>query len=363
MLQTQFLSAGASGFYGPTGFGGYDLAAIKALQNALIKAGKGNGITANGVMDGYTAAAVYEIIRDQGGTFASALAQIAGSSSVASGITSAFKALQSMDSTLQGVPLISLSIPSLLRDADKVGWVVSMAPTVCRVYPSSCSTVNNIANTIQNALNTFFSKLSEAAPTLLKVIGILVPGSTTTAPTPTPTTAPTPTPTTPISPKAAMMAQMALIRPQYMTLSPQASPTAPSATPGATPGAMPGATPGIAKAKYPPGSIARLNVKRKVWSIYVPIGAKTGLGLFDVDGSCLYGDCGLGADEPPPGTTKGGEEPTPTDPGSGQPLPQDPKQEGIPLYKKPLFWIAVAGGAVAVGGGSYWLIHRRKRSA
>jgi hypothetical protein len=126
----------------------------------------------------------------------------------------------------------------------------------------------------------------------------------------------------------------------------------------------PAAAPSAAKAKYPSGSIARFNVKRKVWSIYVPISAKTtGLGIFDMDGSCLYGDCGLGADEPPPGTTKGGEEPAPTDPGSGQALPQDPKKEGIPLYKKPLFWVAVAGGVAVVGGGGYWIMRRRKKAA
>jgi hypothetical protein len=123
--------------------------------------------------------------------------------------------------------------------------------------------------------------------------------------------------------------------------------------------------PPIAKPKYPPGSIARFNVDRKVWSIYVPVGSTVaGLGIFDLNNHCLYGDCGLGQDdteEPPPsGTTKGGEELEPKDPVTGRPLPQGGQERTKrPLYKKPLFWVVIVGGVAVVGTGGYFLLRRK----
>lgn len=269
MLQTQFLGAGASGFYGPMSGLGYSPADITALQNALIKAGK-TSVKANGVMDGRTAAAVYEIFRDKGGLFASALASIA-SASVASTILDAFKALQSMDATLHKVPGVSLDIPSLLRDTKYVQQIVSVVQGACSISSSipGCSAALPVANTLQNALSTFNSKLSDAAPTLLKVIGILVPGSTPGAAS-----------TTTVKPLLINILPTSLLRPQAMQMSPP-SPT----------------VPGHAAAALPAGAI------------FKELESKTGQ---------------------------------------------------LPFYKKPLFWVAVAGGVAVVGGGSYFLLRKRR---
>jgi len=338
MLQTQFLGAGASGFYGPMSGLGYSPADITALQNALIKAGK-TSVKATGVMDGQTAAAMYEIIRDKGGAVGAAFATIAGSSSVASGIQSAFSALQSKDSTLQSVPGVSLSIPSLLRDASKVSMVVSVAPSIaCAVSNSLCSRVTSIAGTIQNALNTFFSKLSDAAPTLLKVIGILVPGSTSGA---------APTTTTVKSPLLSILAT-SVIRPQAMQVSPS-----PTATTGPATTAIPAGSIYAPSSKFP-GKF-RVAIPRAA-------GGLGGLGVMSdgMFGECMFGDCGLGAaaaftevapvTAPPAGATQVTEKEL------------EAKTGQTPFYKKPLFWVAVAGGVVVIGGGGYWLVRRRKKA-
>ncbi len=133
------------------------------------------------------------------------------------------------------------------------------------------------------------------------------------------------------------------------------SPTPTIPNPG-MPGAPPMSEPPAAALKYPQGSIARFNLTRRVWSIYVPGGGQVaGFGVATTSRQCLYGDCGLGADvvDPPPpsGTVKVGEEaiqPANT-PAVGT------ETDGKPFYKKPLFWVIVGGGALVLGGGIYAL--------
>jgi hypothetical protein len=43
--------------------------------------------------------------------------------------------------------------------------------------------------------------------------------------------------------------------------------------------------------------------------------------------------------------------------------PSAPTVEAKPFYKKPVFWIAVAGSVVVVGGGAWALTRRRRKAA
>jgi hypothetical protein len=114
--------------------------------------------------------------------------------------------------------------------------------------------------------------------------------------------------------------------------------------------------------------VARFNKTRKVFSIFCPVGSAAaiaateavpaGFGIYSDDFRCLYGDCGGfgqdASDTPPPGTVKVGE--------TGV-LPSGVSEIDKPFFKKPLFWIAAIGGVAVVGGGSYWLIRRRRKPA
>jgi hypothetical protein len=168
--------AGRPQLVGVLGLGSTSSAAdIQKLQQALLKAGK--SVRTDGVLDGNTLASTYEIIRDKGAAVGGAIAALA-SKSASSAVQSAFGDLQSLDSLLSQVPGISLSIPSLLRDTSTVDAVVSAAQTLCSV--TNLGAACTIANKIKNSLNAFFSTMSDAVPTLTSVIGLLVPGSTST---------------------------------------------------------------------------------------------------------------------------------------------------------------------------------------
>jgi hypothetical protein len=246
---------------------------------------------------------------------------------VRDGISKVTNALKAADSKIKSVTFNQFGLSSVIKNWLTVNAAVRLIPNV---GPGAADAMATARDAVYNAVAGQAGIIQKAFTIFFPPAGAAVPPPATIA--------------------TSFLNQISALNPKLFTQ--------------VKSGAVPGAAPSAAKAKYPSGSIARFNVKRKVWSIYVPIGAKTtGLGIFDMDGSCLYGDCGLGADEPPPGTTKGGEEPAPTDPGSGQALPQDPNKEGIPLYKKPLFWVAVAGGVVVVGGGGYWIMRRRKKAA
>ncbi len=149
----------------------------------------------------------------------------------------------------------------------------------------------------------------------------------------------------------------------------------PSTTPGGAgtlpqpnsppPSALP--VPGATSGRYS-GCIARFNRTRKVFSIYCPVGsagAQPGLGLSDGEYfRCLRGGCsGLGEDTvtppPPTGMVKAAE--VTTLPGAGETQAGEERDKFWRLGN-PLMWVAIAGAATVVGGGSY-VLYRRKRSA
>jgi hypothetical protein len=112
---------------------------------------------------------------------------------------------------------------------------------------------------------------------------------------------------------------------------------------------------------YPPGSIARFNTTRKVWSIYSPLvgglgcACRSGIGC-----SCASGRAPLGAAEVNPpvpfNTVKAGEEITPPA-GVTQSGAEEDKSS---IWKNPYFWLAVGGGVV--GAGSVLLVRRRRKA-
>ena len=250
-----------------------------------------------------------------------------------------------MDATLHKVPGVSLDIPSLLRDTRYVQQIVSLVQGACSISSSipGCSAALPVANTLQNALSTFNSKLSDAAPTLLKVIGILVPGSTSGAATTT---------TTVKSPLLSILATSG-IRPQAMQMSPSPTATTGPATTGPAATALPAGSIYAPSSKFP-GKF-RVAIPRAA-------GGLGGLGVMSdgMFGECMFGDCGLGAaaaftevapvTAPPAGATQVTEKEL------------EAKTGQTPFYKKPLFWVAVAGGVVVIGGGGYWLVRRRKKA-
>jgi LPXTG-motif cell wall-anchored protein len=115
------------------------------------------------------------------------------------------------------------------------------------------------------------------------------------------------------------------------------------------------------------GCIARFNKTRKVYRIYCPIGVSpAGFGAGEYF-RCLRGDCGnLGADAvTPPIPT--GFNPTPAVettalPGEGE-TPAGEEKDKFFRANNPAMWTLFAGTAVAIGGGGYWYVRRRKRSA
>jgi hypothetical protein len=320
MLATQFYGTDASGFYG-AGFGAIaSTAATTSLQNYLKSIGRYSG-TVTGVMNDATMAAIFDLFI--------ATAATVGKipllpSDVRDGINKVVGALKDADNKIKSITFGQVGLSSVIKNWTNIQAAVrlissSAADAVLSARDAVYNAVASQAGIIEKALRIFFPP---AQPQ---------PGATTTS-------------------TGVKTSILAPIVGQFLT-----------------PGGAAATTPG-GPGKYPAGSIARFNVKRNLWSIYVPIGAKVGgglgLGIFG-DGDCLYGNChGLGADEPPPGTVKGGEEVQPVDPKSGQAIPQDPKKEGVPFYKKPLFWAAVGGGVLVIGGGTtFMLMRRRKKTA
>jgi hypothetical protein len=241
-----------------------------------------------------------------------------------------------MDAQLGKVPFVSVSIPSLLRDSSKVSMFISAVSGACSaVSLPGCSTAQPIASKIQNALNTFFSTMSEAAPTLLKVVGMLAPGSVTA-------TVPAPGSVTSGGPGFRVGTVVTTLLPGGGAPTPGASAIVPG-------------TIYAPSSKFP--GMFRVAVPRTAAGL-------GGLGVMEdgAFGTCIFGDCGLGVTAP-----------LVEKPSVSTPLPEPAKlttekdlekQTGTtPFYKKPLFWVAMAGGVVVVGGGSYWMIRRRKRSA
>jgi hypothetical protein len=123
---------------------------------------------------------------------------------------------------------------------------------------------------------------------------------------------------------------------------------------------VPSTTP--AKAVPFVGCVFRYNKTRKKYVIYCRPNAANGLGVADERGECLYGSCELGADTavtppPPPGMVETAAVDSPTEAGAAAPA----GEEDVPLYKRPLFWVAVAGAA-AVGAGGVVLWRRKSKA-
>lgn len=300
MLHTQFYSA-TSGF-GALG----DAASVKAMQETLRRLGRGD-ISVSGTVDGPTAAAVYELIRDN----------VSLIPKIPSSVKTIFDKLKSFDSTIRQYTFGKFDSSSLIR----------YSTTVISAVRAISSTV---ANAMQTGLNEFYSAINATAPALNVAFNILAPTSPTSTPTPT---------TLDINKLTAIMSSIVPIKATMATSTPSSSQS------------------------YPAGTIYAYSVKLGRYRIAVPrMPGMAGFGIAEagVFGDCVFGDCGLGADaaytevapsaSPPPGGTATTESDL------------EKKTGTQPWYKKPLVLAAIAGGVAVVGGGSYFLV-RRKRSA
>jgi hypothetical protein len=102
--------------------------------------------------------------------------------------------------------------------------------------------------------------------------------------------------------------------------------------------------------RYPVGTIAAFDPKIKKYRIAVPIGTKLGLGA--------HGSLGADAthvERAPISTVPSG---VPT-----IPLTIFQKETGtLPFYKNPVFWVSIGVGAAAVGGGTAFIVYRRRHA-
>lgn len=101
----------------------------------------------------------------------------------------------------------------------------------------------------------------------------------------------------------------------------------------------------------PVGSITSFSTKTGLWRVAIPVGttlpAQTGLGdLFGLGQAATFTEVPAVA----------------TPPASATQVPEgdfEKKTGTQPFFKKPLFWVAVAGGVVVLGGGAMLLRRRR----
>ena len=187
-------------------------------------------------------------------------------------------------------------------------------------------------------------------------------GEPVAQPQPQPYPYPQPQPTQPTQPQPQPQPQPSRVDVGPTTV----GPTTPDQTsPTIQPVIQPVIQPATPKLRYQ-GCIARFNKTRRVFSIYCPIGtasATPGLGIASDEFRCLYGNCGsgFGADAVTPpvpgGFTKVAE--TTSLPGAGE-TPAGEEKDKFFRANNPLMWFMFVGTAAAIGGGSYWLIRRRK---
>lgn len=313
MLQIYSQAADPGGYEAYGAFGAFgDPAGVRALQETLRKIGF-PGISVSGTVDGPTAASIYRLIRDRGSSIPLLPSQI----------KTAVDKVRSFDSKIRQYTFEKFDSASLLQ-------YVSTVLSIIRQIPSVGSSV---ANAIQSGVNEIFNAINMVAGPLNTAVTLLYfPKPAAAGPTPLPP----PPPLTQPSPLPSST-------PSYPT---QTYPTQlpPSSTMMTTP-----------RSSIYARSRGRIRV-----AVPRTQSGFGGIGILGTDGSCLFGDCELGAlapylekastDVPP----AGGTEVTET---------EFEKQTGqLPLYKKPLFWVAVAGGVVVVGGGGYLLFRQKPGS-
>jgi hypothetical protein len=105
----------------------------------------------------------------------------------------------------------------------------------------------------------------------------------------------------------------------------------------------------LAKPRYPAGAITSWDAKLRRYRIAIPVGTQLNVtGFGEALGAAASHFEVETAEVAPPIV-------------STVPLTVFQKQTGtLPLYKNPMFWIALGTGAAAVGGGSYVLYRRRR---
>ena len=320
MLTTQFYdAAGAPGFRN-AGFG--DLGAIQstagtaALQNYLKSIGKYAG-TVTGVMNDATMAVIFNALIESAATIVKIPLLPAN---IRGGITTVVNTLKSADSKIRNATWGQATLASVIRNWININALVRLIPNV---GPGA-------ADAMATARDAVYNAVASQAGIIQQAMAIF------TAPT-------QPAPGTVTSDTTA---QLMFLPGMQFQVSPQGS------APGTAP-AVPSGTIWARSMKFP----GRIRV-----AIPKLVGGLGSIGVMSdgVFGNCIFGDCGLGATamfvEQAPVTTPptGGTEVTEKE--------LEKRTGQTPIYKKPLFWVAVAGGVVVVGGGSYWFIRRRKRS-
>ncbi len=118
----------------------------------------------------------------------------------------------------------------------------------------------------------------------------------------------------------------------------------------------PAVTPTGPGSRYAVGCVARFNTTRGVYNIYCPPSvAAPAFGLGDASAVPTV------TPPPPVGAiAPTGTETVTTFPINAAGVPQvGDEQNVVPLFKNPLFWVAVASGVVVVGGGSYLLFRHK----
>jgi hypothetical protein len=119
--------------------------------------------------------------------------------------------------------------------------------------------------------------------------------------------------------------------------------------PDLTPATPAAATP-TASPTYPPGSVTAFDAKKLQWRIAVPR-QPAGFGIFDAATSPLVEVAPAPGNAPPVGVAQVSTNTLLKQTGQ-LPFFKDPKN--------PLFWVAIASGVVVIGGGSYFLLRKRK---
>jgi len=315
MLTAQMYGAdGCRCGYGLGDLSGVD---VQGLQNtlALIAQQKGktkyNPYRNDGTMNMGTVIALFNVATD-----------LSINIPVISTVLSTVRSIKSGISSVPGV--------EYLLDPGKVDGIITAARAVASVLYKSALPYFDKVEVVKNFVRDN-SKEINAGLAIALAAGAAAPSTTP------PVTVPSAPPVTTVGPV------LMVVRP---TIAPSAGAPAPAPA-----------------AAYPPGTIAAWSVKLGRWRVAVPVATSGGLGVADMDGCCIYGDCGLGqayAEDMSANVIRL-TDPVTLPPGAKQVAEGEleDKTGKKPIYKKWWFWTAV-GGVVAAGGGTYYFIRRKK---